>query len=101
MWIGGMMLMFGWLPLVAIVSDNPVYSSYPTPPRNKNSLFYVQRSKNVNAIVYEANIKSDGTLDKEEPVKIYWIRYTSDSTRAPLTFIQNKYAYGIKSEPFT
>jgi len=76
------------------------YSSYPIPPKNQNTLFYIQRSKNTNAIVYEANVKGDGTIDADDPVNIFWIRYTSDSSHAPLTYIQNKYAYGLKTEPY-
>lgn len=73
--------------------------TYPTPPTNENSLFYIQRSNNTNAIVYETNLKKDGTINEEEPVKIYWLRYTSDSTMEDLNYIQRKYAYGINSHP--
>lgn len=79
---------------------DPSRLHYPTPPQNENSLFYIQRSKNINAIVYDANVKADGTLDVEDPLKIYWIRYSSDSTTAPLTYIQQKFAYGVKAAPY-
>lgn len=70
--------------------------NYPVPPHNENMLFYVQRSNNTNAIVYETNFLDDGTINKAEPVHIFWIRYSSDSTHAELTYIQRKYAYGIE-----
>ena len=73
---------------------------YPVPPTNENSLFYIQRSKNTNAIVYELNRKPNNTLDAENPIKVYWIRYTSDSSTAALTSIQRKYAYGVLSRPY-
>ena len=71
--------------------------NYPKPPENSRTLFYVQRSNNNNAIVYETNLKSDSTVDRKDPVHVYWIRYSSDSTRAELTYIQKTYAYGIES----
>jgi hypothetical protein len=73
---------------------------FPTPPQNENSLFYIQRSKNTNAIVYEANMKSEGVIDPNDPVKIFWIRYSEDSTTAPLTYVQQKFAYGLKAKPY-
>ena len=54
----------------------------------------------MNAIVYDANVRPDGSLDPKEPLKIYWIRYTSDSSTAPLSYIQDKFAYGVKATPY-
>ncbi len=71
--------------------------TYPVPPRNERSLFYIQRSKNTNAIVYELNLKADGSINEEEPVHVFWLRYSSDSTKAELNYIQKNYAYGIES----
>lgn len=71
---------------------------YPTPPANENSLFYIQRSSNTNAIVYDANVTPEGNLNQSDPVKIYWIRYSEDSTIEDLNYIQRKYAYGITAK---
>lgn len=71
--------------------------NYPVPPAKDQTLFYVQRSNNNNAIVYETNLNSDSSINREEPVHVYWIRYSSDSTTAELSYIQRKYAYGVKS----
>jgi len=79
---------------------DPASPAFPTPPQNENSLFYLQRSKNTNTIVYEVNFKSDGTLNTEQPLKIYWLRYAVDSTMEPLTYIQEKFAYGVKAKPY-
>ena len=73
---------------------------YPVPPATENSLFYVQRSKNTNAIVYDVNRLPDGTPDPLNPIHIYWIRYASDSTKEELSYIQQKYAYGLVSRPY-
>jgi len=91
-------LFSGLLPPVQ--GKDPSGLHYPTPPQNENSLFYIQRSKNLNAIVYDANVRPDGTLDAKDPLKIYWIRYASDSTIEPLTYIQLKFAYGMKATPY-
>ncbi len=73
---------------------------YPTPPLNEHSLFYIQRSNNTNAIVYEANILNDGKINEVEPVKVFWIRYSEDSTAADLNYIQRKYAYGVNASAY-
>src|SRR4051812_12142816 len=78
-----------------LTGETPVPVTYPVPPSNDNSLFYIQRSKNTNAIVYEMNRNTEGKMNMEDPVRIYWIRYTTDSTTEDLSLIQRKYAYGV------
>src|SRR4051812_9869016 len=72
---------------------------YPVPPVNENSLFYIQRTKNTNAIVYEVNKTADGKIDQKDPVKVFWIRYATDSTTEELNTIQRTYAYGVHANP--
>jgi hypothetical protein len=81
-------------------TDPAVTKIYPVPPVNENSLFYLQRTKNTNAIVYEVNKLPDGKINSNDPLKIYWIRYSSDSTTADLTAIQRRYAYGMAARPY-
>lgn len=92
------LVILGLLIPFLLISGSKV--NYPVPPVNENSLFYIQRSKNTNAIVYEVNRLADGRINSEDPVKIYWIRYTSDSSTADLTPIQRRYAYGITSKTY-
>ena len=73
---------------------------YPIPPVNENSLFYIQRSKNTNAIVYETNYLPDGKINAQDPIHVYWIRYSSDSSMEDLTLIQRKYAYGVTARNY-
>lgn len=87
-------------PLSELVSDPSISLVYPVPPVNENSLFYIQRTKNTNAIVYEVNRLANGKINTQEPVKVYWIRYASDSTTADLNYIQRTYAYGIKVDSY-
>jgi phosphatidylglycerophosphate synthase len=73
-----------------------VADTFPVPPRNSNSLFYLQRTPNINTIICELNEK-DGSVDKDEPVHVLWIRYTEQQQRQELSFIQRHFAYGLKS----
>lgn len=68
---------------------------FPVPAGNAQQLFYLQRTSNTNTIVYELNYKN-GQLDKRNPVHPFWIRYTEQSQRAELNFIQRVFAYGVK-----
>lgn len=83
------------LPLPELVNEQ---DTFPVPKPNKNSLFYVQRTSNTNTIMYDLNIKKDGTLDTESPVHVYWIRYADDGKKKELNYIQRKFAYGINSK---
>lgn len=69
---------------------------FPKPTGIKNMLFYIQRSMNINTIIYELNISEKGILNAEEPIKFYYINYANHSEIEPVSDIQKKYAYGIK-----
>jgi hypothetical protein len=71
---------------------------YPTPSGIDNLLFYVQRTLNINTLVYELNVNREGDLNLKEPIKIYWINYAKDSSRESLSVIEKKKAYGIEVE---
>ncbi|GGH00976.1 DUF4833 domain-containing protein [Mucilaginibacter phyllosphaerae] len=73
---------------------------YPTPPPNAMRLFYLQRSPNVNALVYDINIDKDtGKPDEDTPVHVYWLRYAEGHGEpSELTYIQRKFAYGVSSD---
>jgi phosphatidylglycerophosphate synthase len=82
-------------PRPAVVSD-PV-DTFPVPPTNPKSLFYLQRTPNANTIICELN-ETNGVLNPDEPVKVLWIRYTEQHQRAELSFIQRHFAYGLKEK---
>jgi len=92
------LFLFGLLPLKYMgtnESDHPtVNSKYPTPQITGKLLFYVQRTHNMNTVIYELNFKTDGKLDKKEPLHALWIRYEEGGVRKELTFIQNR-VYGL------
>lgn len=69
---------------------------FPVPAGNPNQLFYLQRTSNTNTIVCELNL-SKGVLDADDPIHVFWLRYTENGQREELNYIQRKFAYGIKS----
>lgn len=71
--------------------------TFPKPPLTKNTLFYLQRTPNANTILYDLNVNNKGELDKENPIHVYWIRYTEPGhPKKDLNYIQRKFAYGVK-----
>ena len=68
---------------------------FPKPEKINNMLFYVQRTFNINTLIYELNIDAQQELNVTEPIKIYWVNYATNKATEPLNYIQRKYAYGI------
>lgn len=87
-----------WLLLLISSLSHTLFAQdkYPTPAGNPKQLFYLQRNWNTNTIVCELNAK-DGILDAEDPVKVFWIRYDENGQKEDLSFIQKKFAYGMKT----
>jgi phosphatidylglycerophosphate synthase len=81
------------------IVDIPVAGSevdtFPVPKDVKGLMFYVQRTPNTNTIAYALNYTPAGTLDEENPIHIFWIRYQEDGSRKDLNYIQRKFAYGL------
>lgn len=85
-------------PVLATVDPQ---DTFPVPHDIKNQLFYLQRTHNINTIVCELNLQKSGQPDSENPVHVFWIRYTEHGQRAELSFIQRVFAYGIKVKPIS
>jgi hypothetical protein len=66
-------------------------------PKGENLLFFLQRTKDANTVIYELNFKADGILDTDNPVKTSWIRYTENGRHKELNAIEEKFAYGVVS----
>jgi len=71
--------------------------TFPVPPANSHSLFYLQRTPNSNTILVELNEKN-GVVDKDDPTHVLWLRYTEQGQRQELNWIQRHFAYGLKQE---
>ncbi len=78
-----------------LYSQNKLKDTYPVPVKTDRLLFYLQRSKNKNTIIYELNTLPNGTVNKEEPVHPYWLRYEEGCKKTELSYIQKKLAFGI------
>jgi Domain of unknown function (DUF4833) len=68
---------------------------FPTPPDSDIRLFYIQRSSNANAVIYDANLMADKKLNTKNPVHTYWIKYAEGGKKQELTTIQRTLAYGL------
>ncbi|MDB5022055.1 MAG: CDP-alcohol phosphatidyltransferase [Pedobacter sp.] len=77
---------------------DPSPLKFPVPKGIQNKLFYMQRDPNTNTIIYELNVNSSGILDKDNPVKVYWLRYQENGQREDLSYIQKKFAYGLQTK---
>lgn len=59
-------------------------------------LFKIERSKDSNKIFYDLNLTCENTIDTDNPINVYWIKNQENIKTEPLSWIQKKYAYGIK-----
>ena len=60
-------------------------------------LFVIERSKNANIVVYDANRGPTGDFDTAEPVVAYWLLNGEADKREELTKIEQDRAYGVES----
>jgi len=60
-------------------------------------LFRIERSKNANVVQYDAVLRSDGALDRENPIDAYWLRLAKDGSRKELSWLQHR-AYGFSHQ---
>lgn len=90
-----------WFSAILCFADSVTVdpSKFPVPPQSKKSLFYIHRSTNPNTVVYEVNLNESNTIDAEEPVNVYWIRYGEKGQQRGLNYLERTFAYGVKSEP--
>lgn len=63
---------------------------------DKPTVFYLERNRDANQILYKVNVVEDGTLDQDSPINGYWIKYTHNGEIEPITWIQNQFAFGFK-----
>jgi hypothetical protein len=60
------------------------------------TLFYIERNRDSNQIRYDLNLDARGDLVQDEPIIAYWIKNAEQGQREPLTWIQQKLAYGLR-----
>jgi len=62
---------------------------------SSSSLFSILRSKDANEIFYTINLDNSNKLNTENPINVYWLKRTENNKVEPLSWIQNRFAYGI------
>ncbi|WP_221393997.1 DUF4833 domain-containing protein [Dyadobacter sp. NIV53] len=76
-------------------------NGYPVPSGKPDMLFYLQRSLDLNSVIYEAKYTDARTgqrkLDTDEPVNIYWLIHDKEHSMKPLSRLQ-RLGYGVRSE---
>lgn len=92
-YIAFLLFTIGLISTITVIGQD----KFPVPVGNPNQLFYLQRTSNTNTIVCELNYEN-GVLNQEEPIHVFWIRYTDKGQKEELNYIQKKFAYGIKSQ---
>lgn len=65
------------------------------PPSTSSNLFSIGRSKDANEIFYSINLNGKNKLNADNPINVYWIKRTENNKIEPLTWVQNKFAYGV------
>jgi hypothetical protein len=81
-----------WFTTFTVVAQD----KFPVPVAGPNHLFYLQRTANTNTIICDLNFENN-VLNTEDPIHVYWIRYTDKGQKEELNYVQKKFAYGIKS----
>ena len=70
-----------------------------TVPDDPNVMFYIQKNTNPNTIVYALNIGTDGKIDPQEPMEVFWRRYQEDGKKKKLAWLEKTFAFDFKVKP--
>ncbi len=81
--------------LLLVISAIPARADDETTPHR---LFHIERNKNANIVVYDAEVLPDGSLPKKDPVVVYWLKLAEGGERKGLKGIEKRMAYGFKVE---
>lgn len=65
-------------------------------PRDRNQVFYLQRSTNRNTIVYTARFDDAGNIDSRQPAAVHWRRFNDGGEAKALKRIEHV-LYGLNS----
>ena len=60
-------------------------------------LFRIERSRDPDEIWYTVNLNQNGALNEDMPVKAFWVRKNENKKIEPLTRIQKRFGYGIRT----
>lgn len=81
-----------------IAASSIAQTTFPVPKDSRERLFYLQRDPNSNTVIYDMNYLEDGSVDMDDPVHVYWIKYAKGGVQEDLLAIEKYYAYGARTE---
>jgi len=80
---------------LAVLGEVSASVGHPCPEH----LFVIERSKNANIVVYDANRGPEGDISASEPVVAYWVLAGEKGKREELNAVERARAYGFDVEP--
>lgn len=82
----------GWATRPDLPEDFPIVEETET------LLFYIQRNRNKNTIVYDLNVNADGQLNTRNPIDVYWRKFQNhNGLKDELSWLESTFAYGYHS----
>lgn len=85
----------GLVLLITFSSSKYAYTQEPG-SNHWNPLFIIERSRDADFLVYDVVEKGEDHSLGSVSIVAYWIKTDKNNRREPLTWIQNKYGYGIE-----
>ena len=76
------------------VAQQSMLSEHALPaPEVPGILLCTQRPPDINTGVYTLNTDKSGNIDQEDPIKIFWIKYTEAGIHKPLNPMRNRFKF--------
>lgn len=95
----GMQKFICFLFLLIFSSHAFSQQNYPIPSETNNLLFFIQHNQGTNTFIYSLNYdKKKKSIHEREPIKITRQLFDNNGEIKPLTNIQRKFAYGVRSK---
>ncbi len=66
------------------------------PTQNREFLIKIQRSLNADEVFYDIKLDDAGFLELPDPIEIYWVRHTQQGIIERLSWLERRFAYGVK-----
>lgn len=83
------------VPVICIMLSS-LHATEPVREYAENLLFTIERSRDPDEIWYTVNMEQDGSVNREIPVKVFWLKKSAGNRIESLTGIQKRFSYGIQ-----
>src|SRR5690606_14551898 len=84
------------LLICMVPSSNVCAQSANREDKREHLLFFVQRNVDSKRVHYVLNRNSDGTLNADEPMSIFWVDGDHHARTSKLNIIQRRFVYGVR-----